>query len=103
VRLYQDTGRAAAAGRSDFAGLARLLAELLRQPPSQGGLRNALQHLWGHVASLPPAPEENPGAWPLRRLLEETQRRAMLRREPYLTASTALGELMQWTEPPEFA
>ena len=98
VRLYQQIGRELAGGQADFAELARLLTEQLRQPPSQGGLRNALQHLWGHVAELPPAPEENPADWPLRRLLEETRCRAMLHREPYLTASTALGELMQWTE-----
>ena len=98
VPLYQQIGRELAGGQADFVELARLLTEQLRQPPNQGGVRNALQHLWGHVAELPPAPEDNPAAWPLRRLLEETQHRAMLHREPYLTASTALGELMQWTE-----
>ncbi len=98
VPLYQQIGRELADGQADFTVLARLLAEQLRQPPSQGGLRNALQHLWGYVADLPPAPEENPDTWSSRRLLEETQLRAMLHREPYLTASTALGELMQWTE-----
>jgi hypothetical protein len=97
VQLYKETGRQTASGKADFAQLARQLAELLRQPPTAGGLKNALQHMWGHVAELPPAPQENPATWSWQRLLQETQLRAMRRREPYLSVSTALAELMLWT------
>ena len=96
VQLYKDIGRAIAGGRADFDQIALQLTELLRVPPSAGGVKNALQHIWGHVADLAPAPEENPETWSLRKLLEETQHRALLHKEPYLTASTALGELMMW-------
>ena len=34
----------------DFSMLAKTLTELLRDPPSAGGIRNALQHMWGYVA-----------------------------------------------------
>jgi hypothetical protein len=93
VELYRHIGRETASGKADFAALAKQLTELLRIPPSAGGLKNALQHLWGHVAELFPAPEENPESWPLDRLLQETRRRAVLHHEPYLLVSTALGEL----------
>ncbi|WP_417914813.1 DUF1722 domain-containing protein [Candidatus Electronema sp. JM] len=100
VLLYKEIGQSTASGRADFAQLAKLLAELLRQPPSAGGLRNAAQHIWGHVAGLAPAPTDNPSDWPCLRLLEETQRRAMLHKEPYLLASTALAELAVWLDAP---
>jgi hypothetical protein len=97
VQLYKETGRQTASGTADFTQLARQLSELLRQPPTAGGLKNALQHMWGHVADLPHAPEENPETWSWLRLLQETQRRAMQHSEPYLSVSTALSELMVWT------
>uniref|UniRef100_UPI0040567589 DUF1722 domain-containing protein n=1 Tax=Candidatus Electronema sp. TaxID=2698783 RepID=UPI0040567589 len=97
VQLYKETGRQTASGTADFTQLARQLSELLRQPPTTGGLKNALQHMWGHVAELPPAPEENPATWSWRKLLGETQMRAMRHGEPYLSVSTALSELMVWT------
>jgi hypothetical protein len=98
VSLYKDIGRETARGKADFIQLARQLTELLRMPPSTGGLQNALQHIWGHVAELSPPLEERPDIWTWRRLLAETQLRAMLHKEPYLTASTALGELLVWIE-----
>lgn len=97
VSLYKAIGRETASGKADFAALSRQLSELLRQPPSAGGLKNAVLHLWGHVNAFPPAPKENPASWPLSRLLEETRLRAALHQEAYLLASTALGELMLWT------
>lgn len=101
VGLYTEIGRDAASGRAEFVRLARQLAELLRQQPSAGGLRNAAQHIWGHVADLAPAPPDNPSGWSCRRLLEETQRKAMLHKEPYLLASTALAELAVWLAVPD--
>ncbi len=49
VQLYKAIGRETAGGKADFAKLARQLSELLRQAPSVGGLKNALQHLWGYL------------------------------------------------------
>ena len=98
VQLYKAIGRETACSNTDFARLARQLSELLRQAPTTGGLKNAVQHMWGHVSHLAPASEDNPVSWSWPRLLKETQRRALLYQEPYLTASTALGELMLWSE-----
>jgi hypothetical protein len=98
VQLYRKIGQETANGKTEFTQLAKQLAELLRVPPSAGGLKNALQHIWGHVADLPPKPEGNPANWSWPQLLQETQLRAMLHKEPYLIASTALGELGVWLE-----
>jgi len=88
------------AGNHDQAAFGRLANELtglLRQAPGPGGIRNALQHMWGHVA----ARGENrsiadPANDTLLPLLHEIRRRALAAEEPYLLASTALGELEAW-------
>ncbi|MGD9825030.1 DUF1722 domain-containing protein, partial [Desulfobacter sp.] len=51
VPLYKSIGADVACMGSgdDFSSLARLLVETLRIPPSRGGLKNALQHMWGYV------------------------------------------------------
>ncbi len=80
----------------DFSALAKMLTELLRSPPSAGGLRNALQHMWGHVSDFPSVPKGQAESWPPFKLLRETQRHALEMEEPYLLSSTALSELMAW-------
>jgi uncharacterized protein YbgA (DUF1722 family) len=98
VNLYGKLGRDVSGMKPhhDFSELARVVTELLRKPPSIGGLRNALQHMWGHVSDYPSAPKGEVESWSLRRLLEETQRRSLASEDPYLTLSTALSELKVW-------
>ncbi len=98
VRLYRELGREVAGMRphDDFSDLARLLTEVLRTPPSTGGLRNALQHMWGYIAVCPPFPPGNLASWSPGRLLKEIQRRALACQTPYLMSSTALSELQAW-------
>lgn len=95
---YKAIGREVAAQRpdEDFAELAGTLVELLRQAPSEGGLRNAVQHMWGYVSGDADLPVGAVEQWPLRRLLEETRLRVMRRGRGYLCHSTALGELLAW-------
>lgn len=98
-KLYRQLGPEVAAmpPRQDMAELAALLTEILRQPPSPGGLRNALQHMWGHVAKKSPPPSKTRTAhWSLARLAGEIRQRALAQAEPYLLNSTALGELAAW-------
>lgn len=99
VAFYHRVGKDVAdmTPRHDFSALARLLSEQLRQPPTAGGLRNALQHMWGHVSSAPDGPSAGVSAWAPSRLLTEIQQRALALQEPYLTTSTALGELAAWS------
>jgi len=87
---------------SEFSELANLLVEELRKPPPPGGLRNALQHMWGHVSrrcteSLPLSrTRREVESWSLARVMAEIRRRVILHTDPYLSASTALGELQAW-------
>lgn len=95
-QLYQQIGRSVANMRAgaDASGLAQQLAELLRQAPSAPRLRNAVQHMWGYVSEdKKPMDFER---WSLRRLLQETQRRAIEQSSTYLLHSTSLSELMVW-------
>jgi len=98
VELYRRLGREVAELRPghDFSPLTKLLTELLRMAPPPGGLRNALQHMWGHVSTGPPTRPDQLDTWPLRRLLLEIQHRTREGGEPYLTCSTALSELQAW-------
>lgn len=93
---YRRIGRGTASGRADYASLARELVERLHEPPEPGGLRNALEHMWSHVSRHGRRPGASIERWSSRRLLRETQRRAVAAEEPYLLRSTALSELMVW-------
>lgn len=81
-----------------FCDLARTLSQILRVPPSEGGIRNALQHMWGYVSEFSQLPEGTFEQWSLKELLEEIQERAVKHNEAYLLSSTALAELMVWIE-----
>jgi uncharacterized protein YbgA (DUF1722 family) len=98
VNLYQELGREISGMKrhQDFSELAKIVTELLRQPPPMGGLKNALQHMWGYVSDCPPTPRDEIASWSLSQLLEEIQRRATVSEKPYLMASTALSELKVW-------
>ena len=80
----------------EFDGLSRLLIDILRMPPAEGGVRNAIQHMWGHVSSFGGGDIAHVNSWSLRRLLHNTQLNTMAAEEPYAMKSTALSELMVW-------
>jgi len=98
VNLYKKLGRDISGMKPyhDFSELAKVVSELLRKPPSIGGLKNALQHMWGHVSDSPHTLKGEVESWSFSRLLEEIQRRSLANEEPYLTSSTALSELKAW-------
>ncbi len=100
VNLYKMFGKEVSGmnknPKYDFAQLAKMLTQLLRTPPPIGGLRNAYQHMWGHVSDCPPAPIGNVGTWSLSRFSKEIQQRVLSCNEPYLRVSTALSELSVW-------
>ena len=98
VNLYKKLGRVVSGMKPyyNFSELAKMVTELLRKPPSIGGLRNALQHMWGHVSDNPYTLKGEVELWSLSRLMEEIQLRSLANEEPYLTSSTALSELRVW-------
>lgn len=93
---YKAFGRLLAGQRVEVSDLATRLTETLRTAPRVGGVRNAVQHMWGYVASPPMPGSSAIETWSLHRLLHETQARALRDRIDYLVASTALSELMVW-------
>jgi len=54
VNLYKKIGKQVSTMPSnyDFSALSKSLTELLRMPPSMGGIRNALQHMWGYISHV---------------------------------------------------
>lgn len=80
----------------DFSELASLLLNALRITPPEGGLRNALQHLWGYVSKFEPFSSSQYDNWALEQLLTETCRRALEYKVRYLVSSSVLGELRAW-------
>ncbi|WP_158969706.1 DUF1722 domain-containing protein [Paraglaciecola sp. L3A3] len=92
---YKMFGKMVATQSVSFETLALELVDLLRVPPSEGGIRNALQHMWGHVSDV----SEQQGCidkWSLQKLLLCIQENVKKSNEPYLTNSTALSDLMVW-------
>lgn len=96
--VYRAFGRRAvhARGPEPLAAFAHELTELLRQPPSPGGVHNAIEHMWGHVSERATDDErrearQNPAA-----MLAVTQRLAQKHSETYLLHSTALSEMGVW-------
>jgi len=99
VNRYREIGREVSRLKTheDYRNLAMELTSLLRTPPSVGGLKNALQHMWGHVAGpILDATNDPVESWSLQRLAAEIQYRTITLREPYLLVSTALSELTAW-------
>jgi len=98
VNLYRRLGLEVSRSgpNDDYYDLAKRLTELLRTTPSIGGLRNALQHMWGYVSENYSHLKNDVDSWSPRRLLEEIQRLALTKNERYLISSTALSELNAW-------
>jgi hypothetical protein len=94
--LYKKTGRDVSKKTMGFAQLSILLTKVLGEQPTEGGIRNAVQHMWGYVLDQSEEGSADVDNWPLRKLLLETQRRAMANGSLYLRSSTALSELMAW-------
>ncbi len=94
--LYKSIGQNVARKRTNMPDLSELLVKMLRTPPGEGGMRNAVQHMWGYVSRGSPEKNEKINRWSTARLLKETQKRAIGQGEPYIMNSTALGELMVW-------
>jgi uncharacterized protein YbgA (DUF1722 family) len=98
VSLYKLIGKKAATDRTRvfFEELADLLAGKLREVPETGGIRNTLQHMWGHISEYSNVKGADIDQFSLPALLEEVQRTALASGNQYLLASTALSELAVW-------
>ena len=93
---YKEIGRKIANKNIDMQELSIELVELLRTAPNIGGVRNALQHMWGYVSDV--SENKNIKSWSLKTLLKRIQENTKATKQPYLTHSTALSELMLWVK-----
>ena len=80
----------------DCFALSDRLVETLRSRPSEGGIRNALQHMWGYVKDVDFRIQCRVDSWSSPRLMQTIHQRVKIAEEPYLLQSTALGELNAW-------
>jgi len=98
VNLYNKIGQKVSTmpPTHDFSLLSKVLTELLRKQPSLGGIKNALQHMWGYISDCSSISKCDFETWSLDRLLNEIQRGVLTIKEPYLMSSTALSELKVW-------
>jgi len=96
--LYKTLGRTVSnmSPKHDFSELSRQLTLILRTRPSDGGIRETLQHLWDCVSFAYNDRKCNMRNWSLRKLFKETQTLAMSCQESHLYSSTALSELEAW-------
>lgn len=74
------------------------LITLMRCPPAEGNLRNAIQHMWGYVSAYASLSGKTIERMTTKTLLKEIQRLVFLYDIVYLKESTALGELPAWPQ-----
>ena len=96
IPLYQSLGKSVANTKADRPRLINELVEVLRILPTEGGIRNTLQHMWGYVSDLYAGHRHDLERWTSTRLLRETRKLAVSSSNRYLLSSTALGELGAW-------
>lgn len=75
--------------------LAQELVEMLRIPPSPGGLRTAVEHMWGYVRDHVPSEMRTVAHTHLQTQFRWVQRLAR-EHAPYLWHQTALSEFSFW-------
>jgi uncharacterized protein YbgA (DUF1722 family) len=95
---YKYIGRWVASRKTanEMSDVYQKLVLLLRCPPSEGNLRNAIQHMWGYVSQYASHAGKAIEEMTTKSLLKEIQRLAFLHDVVYLKESTALGELQAW-------
>jgi len=94
--LYKAIGRGIAHKEMEFKELSLILTKALQNRPDEGGIRNAVQHMWGYVSDKNEPGGSKSSAWSLKKLLRQTQLRAIEQERQYLMHSTALSDLMVW-------
>lgn len=95
---YKAFGRRLVGAHKDphvWDTLANDLSLFLRTMPTPGGVRNAIEHMWGHVSRHATPEERQQARQSLHAMLALTQRLAR-RHDRYLWHSTALSEMTIW-------
>lgn len=93
TQAYQAFGQRVAARSIPLDQLWLSMVNASRIAPSRGGIRNALQHMWGYVSGQSTL---NPQTDDLAGLARDIQVLSAQHQVSYLLNSTALGELRAW-------
>lgn len=80
-------------GKQAFSDVSLELTRLLRMPPADRLIHNALLHMWGYVSAHAEIDRRGVDAWPMKRILVKIQQISMSRGEDYLLHSTSLSDL----------
>lgn len=98
VAEYKRIGRWIASSKTGkrIIDLYPELVTLLHCPPSEGNLRNAIQHMWEYVSSYSSFAGKKIESKTTRSLLKKIQHLVFLHDVIYLKESTALSELQAW-------
>ena len=92
-QAYTRFGQRIATRAITFEVLLEEMVGACRVAPRAGGMRNAVQHMWGYVSRFS---TRDPNQAAPADLLAEVQFHAMTNDVTYLRNSTALGELSAW-------
>lgn len=97
---YKEYGARVAAlcATEEFDILATEFVTWLRTPPSEAGMRTALEHMWGYVSDVSELSGSDFSAMNALEQLVAIRDAAVKNEEPYLLHSTALGELGAWLQ-----
>lgn len=94
IKKYKEIGSYVADVKSHQSSkLYQELVDLLRLRPSSGGIKNALQHMWGYFKKDQTI---NVELLDLASLLEVVQKLAYKKKKKYILESTALSEFEVW-------
>ena len=96
AKLYQEIGRDLCKAKIDFYELAMLVTKILRQQPSNDGVKRAIQHMWRDIPDKEvdnafDIDSRSPHNW-----LLAIQKMATTQNIPQLTTTTSLSELIAW-------
>ncbi len=99
-KLYKEIGQSLSdrKTREEFEELARILIIELKKGPSKGGIKNALQHMWGYISNSSQIKKSEINDLSLKELYREIQDCVRKVNEPYLMKQTAMSELGIWID-----
>ncbi|MBF0119367.1 MAG: DUF1722 domain-containing protein [Desulfobacterales bacterium] len=98
VSTYKEIGKRVSKikKKDNFSSLVKEVTKLLVIAPNIGGVRNALQHMWGYVSDYSKQDRKDLESLSLKTFLIKIQELAIANNKKYLLSSTALSELDAW-------
>ncbi|MDH5765346.1 MAG: DUF1722 domain-containing protein [Gammaproteobacteria bacterium] len=98
LSAYKNIGRwvASQQGKHALDDVAQELVRIMQMPPARHLVQNTLLHMWGYVSGYTNTNNHDVQSMSSKKLLKRIRQLVIENKEPYLHASTALGELSGW-------